>query len=75
MLWDTRNSKKPIHYFSAASSALYSVQFSPLNRNVFVTGGSEKVVKLWDARNMSEPLTVVKETSDQEIKQLKWSAE
>jgi len=37
-------------------SILYSIQFSPLNRNLFATGGSASVAKLWDIRNLSESL-------------------
>ncbi len=53
ILWDTRNAKNPVYRFFPDKSPLYSVQFSPLNRNVFCTGGEEKVIKLWDVRNMS----------------------
>jgi len=49
------------------------MQFSPLNRHVFCTGGEEQIVKLWDVRNMSEPMITIKDIHDQGITQLKWS--
>jgi len=35
---------------------VYSVQFSPHNQHIFASGGSDKVIKLWDVRNLSESL-------------------
>jgi histone-binding protein RBBP4 len=52
---------------------VYSVQFSPLNKNVFCTGGEEQLIKVWDVRNLSEPLVALNECNGQEITQLKWS--
>ena len=74
MLWDTRNSKAPVHNFRAEKGVLYACQFSPMNKNVFATGGEEKVIKVWDVRNMSEPIVQMSDMHDQEITQLKWSS-
>lgn len=63
---------QPVHFFTVDSAPVYSVQFSNNKKNLFATGGSEKIVKLWDIRNMSEPLTSLHDLANQEIKQLKW---
>jgi WD40 repeat protein len=65
VVWDTRNAKQPVHYFNADSSALYSVQFATHNRHVFATGGEEKLIKLWDLRNMACPITSMADINNQ----------
>jgi histone-binding protein RBBP4 len=73
VLWDTRNAKQPVYHYTAGKGIVYSVQFSPLNKNVFCTGGEEQLIKVWDVRNLSEPLVALNECNGQEITQLKWS--
>jgi WD40 repeat protein len=62
---------EPIHHMRADSSELYSVQFSPLDKHILSTAGKDKLIKLWDIRNLSESLIEHREEND--IQQLKWS--
>jgi WD40 repeat protein len=71
VLWDTRNPQEPVFTMRADSSALYSVQFSPIDRHILATAGADSLIKVWDVRNMSEP--IIEQHEDGEISQLKWS--
>lgn len=51
-----RSSNKPIHTTQNHEGTIYSIEFSPLHEFLLATGGEDKVAKVWDARNISEPL-------------------
>jgi histone-binding protein RBBP4 len=46
----------PVYHMKKHEGTVYSVQFSPHNQHIFASGGSDKVIKLWDVRNLSESL-------------------
>eukprot|EP00981_Chlorochromonas_danica_P005547 scaffold1129_cov164-Ochromonas_danica.AAC.12 len=57
LLWDTRNPKQPTKTVANAhASDVNCIAFSPFNEFSLATGGSDNVVKLWDLRNLSNPL-------------------
>lgn len=52
MLWDIRQ-PKPLHVIKDAHSGdINSIAFNPLNEFLFATGSADKIVALWDMRNL-----------------------
>merc|ERR1711907_252325 len=58
MLWDTRekNLSKPTHSIQAHGAEINCVCFNPRNEFTLLTGGADKMVHLWDIRNLSKKL-------------------
>ncbi len=40
----------------AHSNEIFSLDFSPFNEHIFLTGGGDNAVNLWDLRNLSASL-------------------
>jgi len=57
-LWDIKSSniKPQITVKEAHKDDINCISFSPYNPYLFVTGGSDKIVALWDTRNTSQKL-------------------
>ena len=51
MLWDFRQ-KDPIDNIEAHTNDIMSIDYSPFEENLLITGSSDRSVALWDARNM-----------------------
>eukprot|EP01083_Nonionella_stella_P094325 264590_1 len=73
MLWDTRTHNKP-HSIKkdAHKSEINCISFAPFNEHLFVSGGSDNHVALWDKRNIKQKLHQLEAHSDQ-IYQVAWS--
>lgn len=57
MLWDVRDSSAaPTHNIDAHEGDANCLSFNPYSEFLLATGGADKVVKLWDLRNLKEPI-------------------
>ena len=58
LLWDVReNNNTAAHTVdSAHTKDVNCLDFNPFNEFLLVTGGSDKVIALWDLRNLKESL-------------------
>ena len=76
MLWDLRQTdahKKPFAVkHDAHKEEVNCVSFSPFNEHLFLTGGSDHNVALWDKRNICTKLHQMEAHSEQ-IYQVEWS--
>eukprot|EP00483_Globobulimina_turgida_P009739 UN09758 len=78
MLWDLRNGNaskqsKPIAIKKNAHKAeINCVEFSPFNEHLFVTGGGDNNICLWDKRNLNNKLHLLEGHSDQ-VFRISWS--
>jgi histone-binding protein RBBP4 len=75
-LWDIRKDPTvPIHVISNAhghGEDVNGMEFHLTNEFLFATGGSDKVVKLWDVRNLKSPLQTLEGHTDQ-VYTVHWS--
>jgi WD40 repeat protein len=73
LLWDARDSAKPpTHSVAAHKSDANSISFNPFNEFILATGGTDKVVNLWDLRSMTKPLhTLI--GHEEGVYQVSWS--
>ncbi|GBG32591.1 Histone-binding protein RBBP4 [Hondaea fermentalgiana] len=73
-LWDLRaKDAKPIATAAKAhEKGVNTLSFSPFNDYLSLTGGSDKVIKLWDQRNLNRPLHVFEGHTD-EIYKVEWA--
>lgn len=52
-IWDTREPQKAVHIVPNAHEAdVNCVAFNPINEMIFATGSADKMVALWDIRNL-----------------------
>ena len=51
-------------YESCHEKWISQVKVNPLAENVFLSAGYDGKVKMWDLRNQIEPLTVLKQTTE-----------
>ena len=73
LVWDKRDASKPSNKVEEAHSAeINCLSFNPNNEFLVATGGADKVVALWDMRNMNKPLHRFEGHTD-EILQLSWA--
>lgn len=57
MLWDPRDSGKPKHTVANAhESEVNCLSFNPFSEFLMATGGADKLVNLWDLRNLNQKL-------------------
>jgi histone-binding protein RBBP4 len=71
VLWDVRQ-PTPVQSIEAHSAEVYTVAFNPFSEWIFCTGGGDRVVVLWDLRNLKTKLhTFVSHTS--EVFQVHWA--
>ena len=75
-LWDIRKDPTvPIHVVNNAHGPggdVNGMEFHLANEFLFATGGSDKVVKLWDVRNLKSPLQTLEGHTDQ-VFTVRWS--
>ncbi|KAL9179999.1 hypothetical protein ACHAXT_007969 [Thalassiosira profunda] len=74
-LWDCRAGKrdKPVHVVREAHAGdVNGMEFHPLNEFYLATGGSDKVVKVWDMRNLKSPLQTL-EGHENQVFAVRWS--
>lgn len=73
LVWDKRDASKPSNKVEEAHGAeINCLSFNPNNEFLVATGGADKVVALWDMRNMNKPLHRFEGHTD-EILQLSWA--
>jgi len=75
MLWDLRmnNANKPCaHKKDAHKEEINCVEFSPFNEHLFITGGGDHHVALWDKRNINHKLHQMEGHTDA-VYQVSWS--
>jgi histone-binding protein RBBP4 len=73
MLWDVRDSSaKPTHSITAHDGDANCLSFNPFNEFRLATGGSDKVVKLWDIRTLKDPLHTL-EGHTEGVYQVSWA--
>jgi histone-binding protein RBBP4 len=59
-IWDTREPQKAVHVVPHAHEAdVNCVAFNPINEMIFATGSADKMVALWDIRNLKAYVTQV----------------
>ena len=57
LIWDERNAAAPAQTVDGAHTAeVNCLSFNPYCEFVFVTGGSDNVVAMWDMRNLKRPV-------------------
>lgn len=55
--WDIRENKnKPEFTVIAHSNEIFSLDFSPFNEYLFLTGSADNTIGLWDLRNLENKL-------------------
>jgi len=66
LLWDTKENKKsPTNVINGHLEEINTIDFSPFNEYLFLTGSSDKTIGIWDLRNTSKRLhTFEGHTSD-----------
>jgi len=74
MIWDTRNNNtaKPAHSVAAHQAEINCIHFNPKNEFTILTGAADKVVALWDLRNLSKKLHEF-QGHTAEIIQVRWA--
>jgi len=72
-IWNYKQAGKPVHEIPEAHKAeVNCVSFSPFSEHLLVTGGADKLVGLWDMRNLSQKLHSL-EGHNGPIYQVEWS--
>ncbi|KAL7463396.1 hypothetical protein ACHAXS_003771 [Conticribra weissflogii] len=74
-LWDVREGKreKPAHIIRDAHKGdVNSLAFHPTNEFLMASGSADKMVKLWDMRNLKSPLQTLEGHTDQ-VYSIQWS--
>lgn len=54
-----------VHTYVAHEKWLSQIKCNPQAENVFMTSGYDGKIKMWDLRNPTEPLSVLKRTTTQ----------
>ncbi|ERE73720.1 histone-binding protein RBBP4-like protein [Cricetulus griseus] len=74
MIWDTRsdNTSKPSHLVDAHAAGVNCLSFNPYSVFILATGSADKIVALWDLRNLKLKLHSFESHKD-EIFQVQWS--
>ena len=73
-IWDRKSGTGlPFHVVDGAHKGeVNCVSFSPFNEYLLITGGADKVIGLWDMRNLSKKLHTLESHSDA-VYQCDWS--
>lgn len=73
-IWDTRRNDytQSVQKVQASTREVNCVQFSPFSEFILATGGADKLVKLWDTRNLKSELHCFDNHKD-EVFNLNWS--
>ncbi|ORX57400.1 retinoblastoma-binding protein 4 [Hesseltinella vesiculosa] len=72
MIWDTRQSQRPMHDILAHEAEVNGVDFNKHNEYLLATGSGDKTAALWDLRNLKYKLHQLKHHQD-EVFQIAWS--
>jgi len=59
-IWDTRNSKMPTSSIEAHVQEIMSVDCSPFDQYLVITGSADATVAVWDMRNVKTKLFSLK---------------
>jgi histone-binding protein RBBP4 len=73
ILWDSRDGKQLHSVKNAHKGDINCVNFNPHDENLFITGGSDKVVNLWDIRKFSTPVHGLEQGHNDSIVGVQWS--
>ncbi|XP_044767701.1 histone-binding protein RBBP4-like [Neomonachus schauinslandi] len=74
MIWDTHsnNSSKPSHSVDAYTAEVNSLSFNPYSEFILATGSADKIVALWDLRNLKLKLHSFESHKDEILFQVQW---
>jgi histone-binding protein RBBP4 len=75
LVWDVRQSDptQAVHSVSDAHSGdINSIAFNPVNEFLLATGSADKTVKLWDLRNLKDPIQTFEGHTDQ-VYNIEWA--
>ncbi|KAG0800290.1 hypothetical protein G6F22_002380 [Rhizopus arrhizus] len=61
--WDLRSGKTSFQKLDAHQSTIRAVDCNPNKPHHLVTGGDDALVQLWDARQLTKPVIMIKENS------------
>jgi len=71
--WDTRSPPdKPTQIVVGHNLEINCISFNPFGENTFATGSTDKLVNIWDVRNLKEKVHSLVGHNDQ-IYQVQWS--
>ena len=66
MIWDLREKsnsakgdKKPLFEIVAHTNEVYSLDFSPFNEFLLLSGSADETASVWDLRNLTRSLSTV----------------
>lgn len=65
MIWDSRESLSPVASIEAHIAEVMSVDYSPFDQNLLITGSSDKSVAVWDIRNPKNKLFSLRQHKDE----------
>ena len=63
-IWDMRE-RKTVKSIDAHVAAIMSVDYSPFDQNLMITGSADKSVAVWDTRNMRTKLFSLRHHRDE----------
>ena len=64
ILWDLRD-KAPTQNIEAHVSEIMSVDYSPFDQNLLITGSTDSSVAVWDTRNTKSKLFSLRQHKDE----------
>jgi histone-binding protein RBBP4 len=64
MTWDVRT-KVPTNSIDAHIQEVMSVDYSPFDENLLITGSADKSVAVWDSRNLKSKLFSLRQHKDE----------
>lgn len=70
-IWDMRTST-PCQSVEAHVAEILSVDYSPFDKNLMITGSADRTIGVWDTRNMKTKLFSLRAHRD-EVNQVKFS--
>jgi len=72
LLWDIRHGPEPVTSIEAHYAEVMSVDFSPFDSNLIITGSADCAVAVWDQRNLKSKLFQLKQHKS-EVTQVRFS--
>lgn len=64
MIWDIRD-KQPANSIEAHVAEIMSVDYSPFDQNLMITGSADRSVAVWDTRNVKSKLFSLRQHKDE----------
>ena len=64
LIWDFRN-KDPVENIEAHINEIMSVDYSPFDEHLLITGSSDRSAAIWDTRNMKTKLHSFRQHKDE----------